>query len=65
MSDEDVKAFCSLLPAAGGETTDKAIAGIMANLLRHPDQLAAVREDRSLIAAAFAETLRHTPRPST
>ncbi|MER5302372.1 cytochrome P450 [Streptomyces lasiicapitis] len=61
MSDEDIKAFCSLLLAAGGETTDKAIAGIFANLLTHPEQLAAVREDRSLIERAFAETLRHTP----
>lgn len=61
MSDEDIKAFCSLLLAAGGETTDKAIASILANLLQHPEQLAAVREDRSLIAAAFAETLRYTP----
>ncbi|MEV0116923.1 cytochrome P450 [Streptomyces sp. NPDC050844] len=61
MSDEDIKAFCSLLLAAGGETTDKAIASIFANLLTHPEQLAAVREDRTLIARAFAETLRHTP----
>ncbi|MCF3963226.1 cytochrome P450 [Streptomyces fuscigenes] len=61
MSDEDIKAFCSLLLAAGGETTDKAIASIFANLLLHPDQLAAVRADRSLIARAFAETLRFTP----
>ena len=61
MSDEDIKAFCSLLLAAGGETTDKAIAAIFANLLRHPDQLAAVREDRDLIDAAFAETLRYSP----
>ncbi|MFE7130440.1 cytochrome P450 [Streptomyces sp. NPDC057638] len=61
MSDEDIKAFCSLLLAAGGETTDKAIAGIFANLLTHPEQLAAVREDRSLIDRAFAETLRFTP----
>ncbi|EST37363.1 cytochrome P450 [Streptomycetaceae bacterium MP113-05] len=61
MSDEDIKAFCSLLLAAGGETTDKAIAGIFANLLTHPEQLAAVREDRSLIPKAFAETLRYTP----
>ncbi|MFD7697286.1 cytochrome P450 [Streptomyces sp. NPDC059805] len=61
MSDEDIKAFCSLLLAAGGETTDKAIASILANLLAHPEQLAAVREDRSLIPAAFAETLRYTP----
>ncbi|CAL9338527.1 Pulcherriminic acid synthase [Streptomyces sp. enrichment culture] len=61
MSDEDIKSFCSLLLAAGGETTDKAIAGIFANLLRHPEQLAAVREDRTLIPRAFAETLRYTP----
>jgi cytochrome P450 len=61
MSDEDIKAFCSLLLAAGGETTDKAIASIFANLLSNPEQLAAVREDRSLIARAFAETLRYTP----
>ncbi|MFE3517875.1 cytochrome P450 [Streptomyces sp. NPDC059166] len=61
MSDEDIKAFCSLLLAAGGETTDKAIASVFANLLAHPDQLEAVRQDRSLIDRAFAETLRHTP----
>ncbi|MFH9616214.1 cytochrome P450 [Streptomyces pratensis] len=61
MSDEDIKAFCSLLLAAGGETTDKAIAGIFTNLLLHPDQLAAVRADRGLIPQAFAETLRYTP----
>ncbi|MEU5284059.1 cytochrome P450 [Streptomyces sp. CA-278952] len=61
MGDEDIKAFCSLLLAAGGETTDKAIAGIFTNLLRHPEQLAAVRADRTLISRAFAETLRYTP----
>jgi pulcherriminic acid synthase len=61
MSDEDIKAFCSLLLAAGGETTDKAIASIFANLLRHPEQLEAVRRDHTLIARAFAETLRYTP----
>ena len=61
MSDEDIKAFVSLLLAAGGETTDKAIAGVFRNLLAHPEQLAAVRADRSLIPAAFAETLRFTP----
>ncbi|MFJ1896634.1 MULTISPECIES: cytochrome P450 [unclassified Streptomyces] len=61
MSDEDIKAFCSLLLAAGGETTDKAIASVFANLLTHPDQLAAVRQDRGLVDRAFAETLRYTP----
>jgi pulcherriminic acid synthase len=61
MHDEDIKAFCSLLLAAGGETTDKAIASVFANLLQHPDQLAAVRADRGLIPRALAETLRYTP----
>lgn len=61
MGDEDIKAFCSLLLAAGGETTDKAIAGIFTNLLSHPEQLEAVRADRTLIPRAFAETLRYTP----
>lgn len=61
MSDEEIKAFCSLLLTAGGETTDKAIASVMCNLVQHPDQLQAVRDDHGLIAAAFAETLRHSP----
>lgn len=61
MSDEDIKAFVSLLLAAGGETTDKAMASLFANLLQHPDQLEAVRRDRGLIPRAFAETLRYSP----
>ncbi|MBR8744548.1 cytochrome P450 [Nocardiopsis sp. MG754419] len=61
MTDEEIKAFCSLLLAAGGETTDKALASLFANLIDHPEQLAAVREDRSLIPRAFAESLRFTP----
>ncbi|TYB50317.1 cytochrome P450 [Nonomuraea sp. PA05] len=61
MSDEEIKAFCSLLLAAGGETTDKAVGAMFANLLRHPDQLDAVRRDRALVGRALAETLRYTP----
>ncbi|MEU6148544.1 cytochrome P450 [Actinosynnema sp. NPDC047251] len=61
MSDEDVKSFCSLLLTAGGETTDKAVGSVMRNLLHHPEQLAAVRADRSLVERAFAESLRYTP----
>jgi len=61
MSDEDIKAFVSLLLAAGGETTDKAVGSLFKNLLEHPDQLAAVRADRGLIPQAFAETLRYSP----
>lgn len=61
MSDVEIKAFVSLLLVAGGETTDKALANMMMNLIANPDQLQAVRDDRSLIDAAFAETLRHSP----
>ncbi len=60
MSDEEIKAFVSLLLVAGGETTDKAIASMMTNLLQHPKQLEAVRADRSLSDAVIAETLRHS-----
>jgi pulcherriminic acid synthase len=61
MSNEEIKAFCSLLLTAGGETTDKAIASVLRNLVGHPDQLVDVRADHSLIPAAFAETLRYSP----
>jgi cytochrome P450 len=61
MSDEEIKSFVSLLLTAGGETTDKAVASLFKNLVEHPDQLAAVRADRGLVARAFAETLRYSP----
>jgi cytochrome P450 len=61
MTDQDITSFVSLLLSAGGETTDKAISGMFRNLLAHPDQLAAVRADRALAPAAFAESLRHSP----
>jgi cytochrome P450 len=61
MTDIEVKAFVSLLLTAGGETTDKSMANMFLRLIEHPDQMKAVRDDRSLIRNAFAETLRHTP----
>lgn len=61
MTDEEIKAFCSLLLTAGGETTDKAITLMFKNLVANPEQLDAVRQDRTLIDAAFAETLRVNP----
>jgi len=61
MTDLDIKAFVSLLIVAGGETTDKALASMIWRLVQHPEQMAAVRADRSLVANAFAETLRHSP----
>ena len=61
MTDQDITSFVSLLLSAGGETTDKAIAGMFRNLLAHPEQFAAVLADRELVPAAFAESLRYTP----
>ncbi|ADP79925.1 cytochrome P450 [Pseudofrankia inefficax] len=61
MTDEEIKAFASLLLTAGGETTDKAITVVVRNLLDHPDQLAAVGADPSLIDRALVETLRFSP----
>jgi cytochrome P450 len=61
MTDEEIKAFCSLLLVAGGETTDKALSSMFRFLVSNQDQLAAVRADRSLVTKAFVETLRMAP----
>lgn len=59
--DEEVRAFISLMIVAGAETTERALGNVMLNLLQHPDQLSAVRQDRSLITDALVETLRFSP----
>jgi cytochrome P450 len=61
MSDREILDFCSLLLAAGGETTERAIASALRNLLDHPDQLEQVRADPALIVPAFAESTRLNP----
>lgn len=61
MDDVGIKSYISLLLTAGGETTDKALGSMLKNLLLNPEQLGAVRSDRSLVPAAIAETLRFAP----
>jgi len=61
MTDHEIKAFISLLITAGGESTDKMLNLMLRNLLSHPQQWEAVQADRSLIARAFAESLRFSP----
>lgn len=61
MSDQDIKAFVSLLITAGGESTDKMLSHTLKNLLNHPEQLEAVKKDRSLIDNAFVESMRYSP----
>ena len=60
LGDEEVRAFLALLLTAGGETTDKAIANLWANLLANPDQRAAVAGEPALFEPAFSETMRHS-----
>jgi cytochrome P450 len=65
LTELELWSFFALLFAAGSETTRNAIAGGVAALCRHPDQLADLRADRSLLPTAVEECLRWTtPSPS-
>lgn len=61
MSDEDIVSFLSLLMVAGAETTDKTFVALFCHLLRDRKQFELVRDDRSWLPAAIAETLRFSP----
>lgn len=58
LTDEDIFGFLRLLLPAGAETTYRSTSNLLQGLLTHPDQLAAVVEDRSLIPQAVEEGLR-------
>jgi cytochrome P450 len=58
LPDEVVISFLRQLINAGGDTTFRTTSVLLAGLLTNPEQLEAIREDRSLIAAAIEEALR-------
>ena len=58
MTDEQIKAFVTLLLVGGGDTTHKAIDAMWWNLLRDSGQYEAVRDDPALMDRAFTEMLR-------
>ncbi|MFF3088256.1 cytochrome P450, cyclodipeptide synthase-associated [Streptomyces nojiriensis] len=61
MSDRDVTALIINVLAAATEPADKTLALLFKHLIDHPEQLAQVRREPDLLAAALAETLRYTP----
>ena len=59
---DEIKGFVALLLAAGGDTTDKAIANMWYHMLyTRPDQFADVKEDPTLWENVFAEMMRFDP----
>lgn len=61
LEDEDIYPFLCLLLPAGAETTFRSSGNLLYLLLSHPEQLEAVRADRSLLPQAIEEALRLEP----
>jgi cytochrome P450 len=58
LSDDEIYPFLLLLLPAGAETTYRSSSNLLFGLLTHPEQLAAVRADRTLVPQAMEEALR-------
>jgi cytochrome P450 len=61
LTDEEIFSFLRLLLPAGVETTYRSLGNLLFGLLSNPDQLDAVRSDRSLIPQAIEEAVRWEP----
>lgn len=59
LTDEAIYSFLRLLLPAGLETTYRSSGNLLYLLLTHPEQFAAVRADRELLAPAIEEGLRY------
>lgn len=59
LSTEDILMFCLLLLVAGNETTTNLISNAALALMEHPDQMALLREDPSLVPSMIGEALRY------
>ncbi len=59
MSDVDFGSFFVQLVTAGNDTTKAMMSAGVLELMRHPDQLAALRDDPALIPDAVEEMLRY------
>jgi cytochrome P450 len=61
LSDEEIFSFLRLLLPAGVETTYRSLGNMLFGLLSEPEQLEAVRTDRSLLPQAIEEAVRWEP----
>jgi cytochrome P450 len=61
LTDDEIIAFLRLLLPAGAETTYRSSSNLIFGLLSNPDQLEALRADRSLMQQAIEEGLRWEP----
>lgn len=58
LPNEIAVSFLRQMMAAAGDTTYRVAGSLLTGLLTHPDQLEAVRRDRSLVSKAVEEALR-------
>lgn len=61
LSPAEVMRYCFLIIHAGGGTTWRQMGITIMTLLNHPDQMAALRQDRSLMRQAIQEVTRWYP----
>jgi cytochrome P450 len=61
LSNEEIVSYLRLLLPAGVETTYRSSGNLLYALLNHPDQLAALDADRTLMVQAIEEGLRWEP----
>jgi cytochrome P450 len=60
LSDIETVSYYAIIAAAGHDTSSASIAGGMHALLEHPDQLARLQNDKSLMPSAVEEMIRWT-----
>jgi cytochrome P450 len=61
LDDDEIFSFLRLLLPAGVETTYRSLGTLLFALLSNPEQLNAIREDRSLLPQAIEEAVRWNP----